>query len=276
MNSDCAFFIGRDHKICQDYAISQNVKDTSYVIIADGCSSSQDTDIGARFLAKAGESFIYQIQVGPEPLSSLERFHQQTAHFASLGTKVLKLDQSCLDATMLTIKANENGFVATCYGDGVVALVRKDGKLELISVDFVEGYPLYISYTLDALRMKRFENQKTNFKEVTRLKIPDIDHRVGVEHSKQTIEFHFGTSDEYLFAAVLSDGVHTFSEMAEDDPERVVRHVSMPEIVSLILAFKSTSGDFVHRRMQAFYKICAARRWQHHDDLSVGVVYLGR
>lgn len=276
MNSDCSFFIGKDHKICQDFGVAQNVKETSYVIIADGCSSSPDTDIGARFLAKAGESFIYQIQVGPDPLSSLERFHQQTAHFASLGTKVLKLDQSCLDATMLTIKANDQGFVATCYGDGVLALVRKDGKLEIHSVDFVEGYPLYISYTLDALRMKRFENQKTNFKEVTRIMIPDPDHKVRVEHSKYTIEYHFGTADEYLFAAVLSDGVHTFSEMADAESDRVVRHVPMPEVVSLILAFKSTAGDFVHRRMQAFYKICAARHWQHSDDLSVGVVYLGR
>jgi len=106
--------------------------------------------------------------------------------------------------------------------------------------------------------------------------IPDMNHRVKVEHSHYTIEYHFGTADEYLFAAVLSDGVHTFSEMDPNDNDRVLRHISMPDVVSLILAFKSTAGDFVHRRMQAFYKICAARRWQHTDDLSVGVVYLGR
>lgn len=277
MNSDCAFFIGADHKICQDYAVACNDGDMSYVIIADGCSSSPDTDIGARFLVKAAETHISHIDVGKNPLPGLEKYHQQSVQTAAISTKFLQLDPSCLDATILTVKAKGNRFVASCYGDGVVALARRDGKLALYSIEFVEGYPQYVSYTLDEVRKNQFDDKRsTNFKEVTYQIIPDPDNNVHVELSENAIEFHCGQAEDYHCAAVLSDGVHSFTETLETESSRTTRMVPMTEVVSLILAFKTTKGDFVYRRMQAFQKICATRRWQHHDDLSVGVIYLGR
>ncbi|MGO8671449.1 MAG: protein phosphatase 2C domain-containing protein [Capsulimonadaceae bacterium] len=276
MNSDCAFFIGNEHKICQDYAVACTDKYGSYVIVADGCSSSPDTDIGARFLVKAAQTFLYQIEVSPHPQRSLELYHERTAHFASLSTKVLKLDPSCLDATMLTIKADGEGFVASCYGDGVVAMVRSDGKVELFSVEFAEGYPQYVSYILDASRRRMFDAQTTNFKEVTHSMIPDDHSEPQIEVSERVIEFHYGSRDDYYCAAVFSDGVHSFIEVDEYDPLVTVRHIPMEEVVSLLLAFRSVKDDFVFRRMQTFTQICIDRRWQHHDDLSVGCVFFGR
>lgn len=275
MNTNSAFYIGRGHLICQDYVISGQSDDACYVILADGCSSSPDTDIGARFLVKAAESFIYQIQVGAKALPSLERYHQQSVQFASLSSKFLKLDPSCLDATLLTIKADKNGFVASCYGDGVIALARKTGFLEIYSVEFDDGYPQYVSYTMDALRRQGFDAQTTNHKSVTHVTIPQVRPSGGVTRSNEVIEFHFGNKSDYLFAAVLSDGVHSFVEYDKEDPGRVSHAVSMQEVVAQILAFSSTRGDFVSRRMSAFYQICTSRLWHHDDDLSVGVIALG-
>jgi hypothetical protein len=275
MNSDCAFFIGADHKICQDYATARTDRDLSYVIVADGCSSSPDTDIGARFLVKAAETFLYQVEMNDTPKRSLELYHEQSARFASTTSKLLKLDPSCLDATILTIKATNERFIASIYGDGVVAMVRNDGKIEIYSVEFLEGYPQYVSYTLDNSRRVQFNAVTTNYKEVTHQLIPDPDNETHVEVSDRVIEFYCGRREDYYCVAVLSDGVHSFSEIIETPTSRTSKPVPMSEIVTQMLAFKTTKGDFVYRRMQQFQKLCASRNWQNHDDLSVGVVYLG-
>lgn len=275
MNSNAAFYIGRSHLICQDYAIAGRNDESTYVILADGCSSSPDTDIGARFLTKAAESFIYQIQINAKAGSSLERYHQQSAQFAALSSRFLKLDPSCLDATLLTIKANNNGFVASCYGDGVIALARKSGVLDIYSVEFDEGYPQYVSYTLDAMRHQSFEAQSGNHKEVTHFTIPQVRPVGEVVRSNDVIEFHFGNTEDYHYAAVLSDGVNSFVQYDRNDPGEIVHPVSIQEVVSLLLAYPNTRGDFVNRRMHSFYQICSSRHWQHEDDLSIAVIAFG-
>src|SRR6476659_1428102 len=51
MNADATINIGATHALCQDYVIAKD----RHVILSDGCSSSPDTDIGARLLVKALE-----------------------------------------------------------------------------------------------------------------------------------------------------------------------------------------------------------------------------
>ncbi|HYO91642.1 MAG TPA: hypothetical protein VEQ40_08400, partial [Pyrinomonadaceae bacterium] len=71
MNADSAFLIGATHAVCQDYAVAgngtpderaavSNLQANPYVILSDGCSSSPDTDIGARLLVKAAEQVLFK------------------------------------------------------------------------------------------------------------------------------------------------------------------------------------------------------------------------
>ena len=55
MFADCAFAAGRGHDVCQDYAAAGGGADEPYAILADGCSTSPDTDVGARLLVKCIE-----------------------------------------------------------------------------------------------------------------------------------------------------------------------------------------------------------------------------
>lgn len=55
MNSDSLFVIGSDHDICQDYVAHHNNGVKSYIVLADGCSGSKDSDVGARVLVKSHE-----------------------------------------------------------------------------------------------------------------------------------------------------------------------------------------------------------------------------
>ena len=49
---DCAFRMGRTHLVCQDYA-AVAAGEFPCVLLADGCSWSPDTDMGARLLVRS-------------------------------------------------------------------------------------------------------------------------------------------------------------------------------------------------------------------------------
>lgn len=51
MKTDSCYFIGKDHRICEDYAISGVKNNIAYAIVSDGCSASLDVDFGSRVLA---------------------------------------------------------------------------------------------------------------------------------------------------------------------------------------------------------------------------------
>ena len=275
MNSDCAFAIGKTHRVCQDYAVagSENEGERTYVLLADGCSSSADSDIGARLLVKAAQRRL----PGPSAThTDWDYYHDNAIHQAAVCAESLDLRPDCLDATLLTITAEEDGaFTACCYGDGVVALGRQDGRLEVYAISYAASYPNYPSYRWDAARRGQWEAQPDNEKQVTRWTLgTDGMTEEMTCLSRRASELLRGTADEYQFAAVLSDGIQSFTETCETDTSRTPRPVSLTEILPSLLAFKGSQGQFVQRRVTAFFKECCAHRRQHSDDFSLGVVWL--
>src|SRR5215203_2249321 len=76
MNTDCFFNIGATHSVCQDYVVA-----SPYLILSDGCSSSPDTDIGARLLVKAAERVCGKYEI--------EEVHKESARLALGWAKLL-------------------------------------------------------------------------------------------------------------------------------------------------------------------------------------------
>ena len=274
MNSDCAFTIGRTHRVCQDYAVAGTGAEgnSAFVLLADGCSSSPDSDIGARLLVKVAQGLL------PGPCaahSEWDTYHDAAIHRAARAARGLDLRRDCLDATLLTITAAGGAFTACCYGDGVVALGRQDGRIEVHAVSYTASYPGYPSYRLDAARHSQWEAQPGNEKQVTRWILGADGAADETTHlSRRPYELWTGTAEEYRFAAVLSDGIQSFTETCETDTSRSPRPVPPAEILPLLLAFKGSRGQFVQRRVTAFFKDCAVRRCRHGDDFSLGVVWL--
>lgn len=272
MNAACAFAIGRTHRVCQDYAVAGAGEGSAFVLLADGCSSSPDSDIGARLVVKAAWCLL------PDPSATSadwDAYHDAVIRRAARAAQCMDLRSDCLDATLLTITAAGGAFTACCHGDGVVALGRRDGRIEVCAVSYAAGYPGYPSYRLDAARHSRWETQPGNEKCITRWTLgadDAVDEATCL--SRRPYETWTGTADEYRFAAVLSDGVHSFTETCETDTTRSPRPVPLTEILPPLLAFRGSQGQFVQRRVTAFFKDCAARRRSHADDFSLGVVWL--
>jgi len=47
-------------------------------------------------------------------------------------------------------------------------------------------------------------------------------------------------------------------------------------ISSVLFSFKNFNGQFVQRRMNKFLKDCNKDNWYNADDISLGVIYLGK
>jgi len=281
MNADCAFWIGSTHRVCQDYALAVN-EEAACVILADGCSSSPDTDIGARLLTRSALPRVPALPLAAplEPGARQEwaAYHDGAIRAAADCAQRLGLGLTCLDATLLTIKAAGGAFVAGCSGDGVVALGRRDGRTEVYAVSFAANYPQYASYGLDAARRERWEAQPGNAMSVQKwvLGAEETEGEGEAQPSQGTCELFTGDAADYRFVAVLSDGVQSFARLAQTDTSRTTLPVTVVDVLAELLAFKGGGqGQFVQRRARAFGKACGARGWHHADDVAVGVVWLG-
>jgi len=279
MNSDSIFVIGKNHDVCQDYVSNFTSGVKSYVVLADGCSGSSDSDIGARVLVKTYELHIPSVGVLDfnEYVRRKGTINQHIIEEAYSNAKSLELDPMALDATVLSIVSNRNGeFMATCYGDGVVALGRHDGSIETYSVSYKQSFPNYMSYLNSPERRAKFEELEDNIKEIT---IEIFEEGKPVERKKHRsstpFDVYLGTKDKYRWVAVLSDGVHSFMHKVQTETAVTQEPVSASEVMKELFAFKSFQGAFVKRRMNRFLELCQERQWTHGDDLSVGVVYLG-
>ena len=276
MNADSAFQIGSTHAVCQDYAVAGACADGAgapprpYVILSDGCSSSPDTDTGARLLVKAAERLL--CESGVRPAGGVAGLHAKAARLALSWAELLGLRPQAVDATLLTAHLDGEELVVGCSGDGVVCLQTADGALDAYVVSYPGGYPVYPAYAHQPARMQTLADNGRARKEVTRLSAASVEERLRparVSDGGGLTEVFVLPAAGYKFAALFSDGVQSFLHAGR--AEAVPLESVLPELVS----FKNTRGAFVGRRMQGFLKGCRRKGWRHGDDLSLAALHLG-
>ena len=281
MNADSAFQMGSTHAVCQDYAVAGTCTAAAhgdgevapcrpYVILSDGCSSSPDTDVGARLLVKAAERLL-RASGGPHA-DGLAGLHAEAARLALSWAELLGLRPQAVDATLLTAHLDGEELIVGCSGDGVVCLQTADGALDAYAVSYPDGYPAYPAYAHQPARLRALADAGRARKEVTRLRAATAGERLrqdGVSDGGGLTEVFAVKAAGHRFAALLSDGVQSFlhSGRAEAIPLESV----LPELVS----FKNTRGAFVGRRVMGFLKDCQRKGWRHGDDLSLAALHLG-
>jgi hypothetical protein len=277
MNADSAFQTGSTHAVCQDYAVADlRERGRPYAVLSDGCSSSADTDIGARLLVKAAERLLRE--TGGPPAGGIAGLHSEAARLALSWAELLNLKPQAVDATLLTAHLNGEQLIVGCSGDGVVCLQTAEGALDVYAVSYPSGFPVYPAYAHQPARLRALADAGRARKEVTRLRAASAGGRLrteGVSDGGALTEVFAFDAAGYRFAALFSDGVQSFfhSERAEaaGRSEPVPFESVLPELVS----FKNTRGAFVGRRMKMFLKDCQSKGWRHADDLSLAALHLG-
>jgi hypothetical protein len=157
MNTDTFIEIGKQHKICEDYIIS-GVKPVPFIILSDGCSSSKNTEMGARILCYLAKQYL---DYRKNKLYNLnyKKMGNWIIHNAEMSARQLGLDTTSLDATLIVSFLIEDMLSIYIYGDGCIVL-RNDMDTVIKTIEFSDNAPYYLSYLVDDYRFGLYRERK--------------------------------------------------------------------------------------------------------------------
>lgn len=291
MNQDNAFVIGTTHHICQDYSIGGVLckHGDYYTIVCDGCSSSPNSDFGARILSMGTKEELKRLFLSAQ-LS--EFIPKNCVEFAKPIIKQIGLPEESLDATTMVITSSSLGGYALSYGDGIIAVEDMSGNIYVISIEYTDGYPFYLNYLLYPERFNEWEEnhdkRKVTISVISTAKTYEMidedmkvlgNHDFGDIHIRnerqRTFVFFNNSGKKIKYVSILSDGIKSFYELINTETSKTNSSIDYHLALSDLLSFKNFSGEFVQRRLNRFAKDCQKKNWFHSDDLSLGVIYLG-
>jgi hypothetical protein len=268
---DSFYTIGKTHQVCQDYVI-HGEEPVPYVILGDGCSSSPDTDVGARLVvhaAKKAIAFSYYSTL----MTSLDKFFQEfiknSLHRVSFE---LGLNNSNLDSSLIFIYQNTKDpylIKLVMMGDGVIITKMKEDDSSVITkVSYKGEAPYYLSYSMNTFRKEAYTSTINKMFSDSNAKM--IESIGG--GTKLSLAYYDLTAIDYEledidYIIIASDGLDSFYNQETGEK------IPLESIVNELTNFKSFKGEFLKRRVKRMLKDYEKRGIFHYDDLSFGIIY---
>jgi hypothetical protein len=252
MECNAAFAKGKTHAICQDYVLAEKVcsKDVEFpfILVTDGCSSSPNTDVGARLLAHCLFS-SWKTRNGYASLT-------EALDYARAFCTQASLPMECLDATCLFAYGLQQYICIQVIGDGYVYIKYKDGREIVYMHEYPSGAPYYFNYEMDVSRKIEYVKQFTTLRKITK-----VDLKSGISDPPinflEVIHSLMIPENELETVALLTDGCSS------------IENVSTLNAIQELVAFKNTKGEFVQRRLN---KALTSFKNDHYDDISVAAI----
>jgi hypothetical protein len=268
MNADSTFRIGKDHLVCEDYALSAYATDIGYGIVCDGCSASPDVDFGARALAMAAKNRLWFTGI-PWATEVLTMGRDIIWDASKIYSLFPRLHPQALDSTLLMAWVQNKKMTAYLYGDGV--LVHRNtskGTIYYWHIHLSKNAPDYLSYHLDSDRKEAYDKMD-NSKEIIYTNYNPESSGVCTSTS-----FHKPFEpvvvqkdvEEGDIIAVISDGIDSFKK-SDGSP---IPYTDL--IDDFTLVGEATAGVFITRRINGLLKKCAKENWTYRDDISIATI----
>lgn len=273
--SDHYFHIGRAHlaggKPCQDYALSESAKKRSFAIIADGCSSGGDTDVGARMIALATAAAIKNHRASPNDITLARKALMERT------SRILRMKHDDMLATCVYAYLTETGGFIHLLGDGAFALKCRDGSILMQRFMWNNNMPAYAAYAddtfqgfiaahggdLTATPLQREEYEYCRGLGYIQTQNIPVTLEQGIAGITIPISPH-QIKDRLEYIAVFSDGIDQVDGMDWKD------------VIVTLLSFKNTTGEFAKRRMIRFIKESQENGKGPLDDISYAVIRIAR
>ena len=287
---DHHFHIGTSHyregKPCQDHAMSRSVGHLACAIVADGCSTGGNTDVGARVLtmgtlqAIRDHSGASNGSLYSAPASIASRQQQMI----SSVRPILGLNRNDMLATCVYAYVTQQGGVIHVQGDGVAAIKYRDGSILMHRFDWALNAPFYPSYDAADEREYIANPRLHNGDEATAVMthISVMKFASGMFGQKKTNEIPFAEGRngyvlrisredlaEIEYLAVFTDGVTQLGKPPLSDDMMDWR-----DAVAEFLSFKQSGGEFVKRRMNRGLKDIEKIGRVPIDDISYAVIHV--
>lgn len=261
MEADSHYIIGRKHDVCQDYSVvGKSLGNNPFCIVADGCSTAPNSDIGARLLA---HSLVQQGEEGV-PFNFSEAIYKACHTADSLG-----LPRECTMASVMALQVTNNNVIAYMVGDGfLMARERLTGNIIVWQLRASNNAPEYLYYITNPKDHAVYQQYYTGKKEINVILIEKngkIREQPDEKQFRRELIIRLKLDlESYDIIAVSSDGINSFDNT-----------VLTTDIIRDLVNVKNTKGSFVTRRMKRFERECIENEEYHSDDISIAAVYLG-
>lgn len=283
MNTNAYYEIGSSHRVCEDYALSGIHEDMAYAIVSDGCSSSKDSDVGARLLSHIAKGILIYLK-GRDLIgsASFQDIFRELVIRKSLEVKQsLGLSVDIFDATLLVSTVYGNKATCLGWGDGFFIFVTGDRHIVAHEAKFTTGAPYYISYEMSPSKKEAYQRQYGEGKIIVSNHVINPDMTVLTQDSELDLMYNCSIYKEafasgFKFIALSSDGLSTY----QDDPKynrpegEEKTEYKAENIIPLVTAYKSIAGEFVVRRMQRMKEDLEKNHVIHFDDISCATIAL--
>lgn len=264
---DSHYTIGRLHLLCQDY-VCQGREPFPYVILADGCSSTPDSDVGARLLALNARRLLpgFALAASSETERNARhwRLGRRIARRAARQARELGVDPTVLDATLLVAWCDGETVFVHLYGDGCIVVRHTDGEVAAIQVEYAENAPYYLSYLLDSGRCALYREaigDPATAQSVHYLNETGATTRLESFDTPTVFDFSLAALPAVI---VATDGLSSF--VNAETGERL----DVLPVARNLLDFRDLHGDFVGRRLRQVLADYARQRVVNVDDLGLG------
>jgi hypothetical protein len=270
-NVDSFFAIAKGHYVCQDYCYIGNIPHNC-MIISDGCSTSNDTDVGSRIITLSAyrclKDYYSSTRTGIPNYTELGfNIIQKSYDIAN----IMGMRRSCLNATLMIAIEYEDEINVLMYGDGYLIFKETNGTVKHKYLKYANNAPYYLSYWGNANEHDSFLSFNKQEKDL--LTLSEFDGNI-------TTEFIFPYNKPMVFKfdktmlswiSLLSDGIESFTFVNELGAKERVPTMG---VIDKLTSFKNFEGEFVKRRVKRALKDMEKDMIFHEDDLSVAVMLL--
>lgn len=271
LHADHHSVIGKAHlrkgTPCQDYALSGSFGDVHYAIVADGCSTGGQTDLGSRLVALATRQAIGELALNLDvlnnPNAAMRSIAAQQQTRLQTMIPLLGIETNDLLATCCSVIVTPTTAFAVMQGDGVLAYHTTDGERIVVAPEWSGNMPFYPAYRINQETMNAFLKESTGMQVTT---------TIGVAESVQPVAPHLGLDylinlttfrDKLTSVSVLTDGV---KQMLHAQSQHMLPTL---EVVDALLNYPTArAGRFVARRQNATLSDYAKQGYAPEDDLS--------
>ena len=257
MQIDTFLEIGNQHKVCEDYIVA-GYDPVPYIILSDGCSTANNSEMGSRILCHLAKQYLKYNQAELNDIDYWKLGHW-VIHNAEQTARQLGLSISCLTAT-LTVAYYINGQMRIMmYGDGSFIKMFDSENFDITTIEYSNNAPYYLVYLIDNNRHDLYD-QKSPVKKVNYI-YPDgsTDFDEFAYDNPFDMRVSMNPMEGILIA---SDGIDSFLQGTTSIPAQ--------DVIPTFIAFKNIKGEFLKRRLNKQMKVYGRNNIGHFDDLSVG------
>lgn len=272
--TDNITFDGTTHQFCQDYSLSTVEDSLAFVVVSDGCSSAEYTELGSQILCHIVRKIM--IEKNMEIILNYDLFIKEVIDRANKAIEVIGISYHCLFATLLVSFVYDGMIYVYAFGDGCIALVDWNDNIVIQQIEYKKNMPFYPIYNNEN-DIKIYQNALDGFsmgsKSITHwvnendqyIEDPSLFQR---EHfSKPTILKY--DIDLYKTVAITTDGVASFVK-ENSKPKALV------EVIKNYISFKNFKGFFVKRRVKKYTEDLFKEGFSNYDDVSVGALFMNK